>query len=98
MNFVLIALTCFINVVMFVTIIIMIKLLHTKCCMMHQRSCTNLLKFIDSVTKCIMCDGSYKTYNKNYYRNCDKSCEAEQTTALIAVHVMLGSMRRGLHF
>ena len=76
--------TCVINVVMFVTIIIMIKMLHTKCCIMCQRSCTNLIKFNDSVTKYIMYYANHKTCDKN----CSNSCEAEQTTALIAIHVM----------
>ena len=57
----------FINVVMFVTIISMIKILHTKCCIMHQHV-ANLLKFIDSITKCIMYGVSHKTCNKNYYK------------------------------
>ena len=61
---------------------------------MHQQSCINLIKFNDSITKCIMYDANYKTCDKN----CNKSCEAEQTTVLIAVHVMFGSMQRGLHF
>jgi len=62
--------------------------MQTKCCMMYQRSCTNLLKFNDSVTKCIIHDSDHNTCDKNYVKSCDKSCEAEQTTALIAIHVM----------
>ena len=65
---------------------------------MRERSCTNLIKFNDSVTKYIMYYVKHKTYNKNCYKTCDKSCAAEQTTALITTHVMFGSMRRGLHF